>query len=183
MSRVLVVYASHFGQTRTIAMKIAEQLRARGAQTDVFDARFPTPPPDGYDAVVLGSRIELGRHASDIVEYIRTHREVLERKPTSLFSVSMAAATTAAPDPSGHLAALYDQVDWKPSFAVAFAGALPYRKYNWLLRLIMKRISKSAGHTTDTSKNHEFTNWAAVQSFSDTVADLLPGAVVAHRML
>jgi menaquinone-dependent protoporphyrinogen IX oxidase len=75
MSRVLVVYASHFGQTRTIAMRIAEQLRVRGAHPDVYDARFPTPPPDGYDAVVLGSRIELGRHASVIVEYIRTHRE------------------------------------------------------------------------------------------------------------
>jgi menaquinone-dependent protoporphyrinogen oxidase len=101
-----------------------------------------------------------------------------------LFAVSMAAATpTPGPDPSGHLASLYDQVDWKPSFAVAFAGALPYRKYNWLLRLIMQRISKASGHTTDTSKNHEFTSWAAVESFSDRVAALLPDVVVAHRML
>jgi menaquinone-dependent protoporphyrinogen oxidase len=184
MSKVLVLYASHFGQTRTIAMKIAEQLRARGAETDVFDARFQTPAPTGYDAAVIGSRIEVGRHANVIVDYIRSNREVLERMPTAFFSVSMAAASpTAGPDPSGHIAAFCDQVDWKPSVAVALAGALPYRKYNWLMRFIMKRISKAAGHTTDTTKNHEFTDWAAVTAFANRLADLLPGAVVAHRML
>jgi menaquinone-dependent protoporphyrinogen oxidase len=184
MSRVLVLYASHYGQTRTIAVRIAERLREHGAQVDLLDARFSqhVPSPDGYDAVVIGSRIELGRHAPCVVGYVRTHRDVLERVPTCFFSVSMAAASGTSPDPNGYLAALFDKLGWKPARSVAFAGGLPYRKYNWLTRFILKRISRAAGHTTDTSKNHEFTDWAAVRAFADDVQALLPGRV-ARTML
>jgi menaquinone-dependent protoporphyrinogen oxidase len=184
VSKVLVVYASHYGQTRAIAVAVAERLRVRGARADVFDARFETPSPEGYDAAVFGSRVELGHHAYAVVDYLRRHREILERMPTGVFSVSMAAA--GAPphaDPSGYLATLFEQIDWKPTCSAVFAGGLPYRKYNWLTRLVMKRISKAAGHTTDTSKNHEFTSWPAVHAFADELADRLSDTIVAHQML
>jgi menaquinone-dependent protoporphyrinogen oxidase len=186
MSKVLIIYATHFGQTRAIAMAIAERLRERGTDPVVLDARYAShlPAPEGFDAVVIGSRIELGRHATAIVEYLREHRDALERMPTAFFSVSMAMAppnTTA--DPSGYMAALFAKVGWRPQRARAFAGGLPYRKYNWFLRFVMKRISKSAGHTTDTSKNHEFTDWPAVRAYADEVAAMLPGHGVAQRML
>jgi|MudIll2142460700_1097286.scaffolds.fasta_scaffold01616_11 menaquinone-dependent protoporphyrinogen oxidase len=186
MNKVLVIYASHYGQTRAIAMRIAERLRERGAQTDVLDARYAQqlPGPDGYDAVVIGSRVEVGRHASSVVEYIREHREDLEHVPTGFFSVSMAAASsTAGSDPSGYLAGLFEKLDWKPACAAAFAGGLPYRKYKWFTRFVMKRISKAAGHTTDTSRNHDLTDWDAVREFADEVAGLLPERVVARQML
>lgn len=81
MNKVLVIYASHYGQTRQIAMKIAERLRELGADPDAFDAHYHDhiPEPEGYDGVILGSRVEVGRHAASIVDYIRMHREVLER--------------------------------------------------------------------------------------------------------
>ena len=180
MSRLLVLYASHYGQTRAIALRIAERLREHGAHVDMFDARFTqqVPPPDGFDAVILGSRIELGRHAPCIVEYMRTHREALERMPTCFFSVSMAAASGTSIDPNGYLGVLFDKLGWRPTRTIAFAGALPYRKYNWLTRFILKRISRAAGRTTDTTKNHEFTDWDAVAAFADDAYALLPGTVV-----
>jgi menaquinone-dependent protoporphyrinogen oxidase len=184
MIKILIIYATHYGQTRKIAFEIATRLRERGALTDVVDARYDVPAPQGYDAVILGSRVELGRHATSILDYLRTHRELLEHMPTGFFSVSMAAASaTAGSDPSGYLAAMFDELAWKPSRAVALAGALPYRKYGWLVRFIMKRISKAAGHTTDATRNHEFTDWAAVREFADAIADLLPARSVARRML
>lgn len=186
MNKVLVIYATHFGQTRAIAMAIAERLRERGAQPDVLDARYTDqlPAPDGYDAIVIGSRVELGRHANTVVDYIRHHQDTLERMPSAFFSVSMAAAPpNTAPDPSGYMEALFTKLSWRPRCARTFAGGLPYRRYGWLLRFVMKRISKSAGHTTDTTKNHEFTDWGAVRAFADEVAAMLPGHSVAQRML
>ncbi len=186
MSKVLVIYATHYGQTREIAMKIAERLRERGAQTDVLDARYAQqlPAPDGYDAVVLGSRVEMGRHASSLVDYIRAHRDVLERIPTGFFSVSMAAASpNAGSDPNGYITGLISKLDWRPACSVAFAGGLPYRKYGWLMRTIMKRISKSANHTTDTTRNHDFTDWDQVREFADEMIALLPRQPVAQPML
>jgi menaquinone-dependent protoporphyrinogen oxidase len=185
MNKVLIIYGTHYGQTRAIAMKVAERIRESGAQIDVLDARYSQqlPAPDGYDAVVIGSRVEKGRHANAIVDYVREHREVLERIPTGFFSVSMAAASSSGPDPSGYMASMFDALAWKPACASAFAGGLPYRKYNWFLRFIMKRISKGAGQTTDTSKNHEFTDWTAVREFTDEVVSLLPAQPVARQML
>jgi menaquinone-dependent protoporphyrinogen oxidase len=171
MSKILVVYASTFGQTRAIALRIAELLRQRAFAVDLVDARYATPSPEGYDTVVLGSRVQLGRHAASVVRYMREHRDVLERVPTAFFSVSMAASSPGAgPDPSGYLANLFDELGWRPTRAIAFAGGLPYRKYGWLLRLIMKRISKSAGHTIDTTRDHELTDWRAVHGFVDDIA-------------
>src|SRR5262249_29107365 len=102
--------------------------------------------------------------------YIRLHRDELARMPTAFFSVSMSAARpNAGLDPSGYMAAMFDSLDWHPVQCAAFAGALPYRRYGRLMRFVMKRISRGAGHTTDTSCNHEFTNWAEVAAFADKI--------------
>lgn len=184
--KVLVLYASHYGQTRLIAVMLAARLREHGVDSDVVDAVFtqPLPAPDAYDAVVMGSRVELSFHAGSIVQYIERHRDALLKRPTAFFSVSMSAASRSPGfDPDGYMTATFDKVGWRPGIAKSFAGALPYRKYGWFTRFIMKRISKSAGHTTDTSKNHEFTDWDAVRELADQVRAMLPGQVVARRML
>ena len=180
MRPILVLFASHFGQTRTIAERIAEDLKGLGHEVDLVDARYASAKaltPASYGAVVMGSRIELGRHAYAIRDYIRTHRVALLELPTAFFSVSMAASPPAtAADPAGYMEAMFKDLDWKPMCAVAFGGGLPYRKYNWFLRFVMTRISRGNGHTTDTSKNHEFTDWKRVDAFADDIAAMLPAS-------
>jgi menaquinone-dependent protoporphyrinogen oxidase len=178
MSRILVAYASHFGQTQKIARRIADHLHARGHHVELADALAGSgrmPPPEDYDAVVIGSRIETGRHAPQIRSYLRAHRETLRELPTGFFSVSMAASSPGAgADPEGYLGKLFAEVGWTPSRAVAFGGGLPYRSYGWFLRFVMKQISRHAGHPTDTSRDHELTDWNAVGQFADDIADLVP---------
>jgi len=120
-----------------------------------------------------------------LLDYIEVHREALENRPTGFFSVSMAAAprdsgAAPGPDPSGYMTHMFEQVGWHPSEAVAFAGGLPYRRYNWILRFVMKRISKAAGHTTDTTRNHVFTDYAQVEELADRMAWLLDHNARAH---
>jgi menaquinone-dependent protoporphyrinogen oxidase len=178
MSRFLVLFASHFGQTRRIAERIAEHLRELRHKVDLVDVRHESrgmPSPQDYDAVVLGSRVELGRHAPELYGYISAQVDALRELPTAFFSVSMAAARpSASADPNGYMDTMFGELGWRPARAVAFAGGLPYRKYGWLLRFIMKRISRSAGHTTDTSRDHEFTDWARVERFADEIAAMVP---------
>lgn len=122
MSRILIAHASRFGQTRSLADAIATRLRARGHTVDIACARDASlPAPDSYDAVILGSRIELGHHAPEIVEYIRDHRVQLEHMPTAFFSVSLAAAVPfAGLDPRGYLMKTFRELDWLPDHAAAF---------------------------------------------------------------
>ena len=184
MSHILIVYASHYGQTRKIAIRIAEVLRQEHHEVVLADARATEPPPpEPYDVVVLGSRVEAGRHASEILAYIRMHREQLGTIPTAFFSVSMAAARPqAGPDPDAYLEATFHDLGWTPMCSVAFAGGLPYRSYGWFIRFLMKRISRSAGNTTDTSRNHEMTDWDAVRRFAGELASLTrPERAVSRR--
>jgi menaquinone-dependent protoporphyrinogen oxidase len=173
--RVLILHASTHGQTRRIADAIALTLRRRGCTVELGDLNVGVaalPPPSDYDAVVLGSRVQLGAHARSIGRYVRAHRAALLDVVTAFFSVSMAAADRAnGTDPNGYVRKELAQLAWTPSRTAAFAGALPYRQYGRLTRFVMKRIAKAAGHTTDTSRDHEFTDWDAVTRFAAAIAD------------
>ena len=68
-SKVLVGYGSRFGSTQAIAMRIADTVRARGADVDVR-AVGDIADCNSYDAVVLGSGVYDGcwtPEASDLV--------------------------------------------------------------------------------------------------------------------
>ncbi|HEX8113692.1 MAG TPA: flavodoxin domain-containing protein, partial [Kofleriaceae bacterium] len=163
MSRILIAYASSFGQTRKIASTLAAELRSRGHEVELADALLAPPPPvEDYDAVVIGSRIQFGLHARPLLEYVIDNRAELHEIPSYAFVVSMAAAGATSADPDGYVAKLLAITHWQPRAAVAIAGGLPYRSYHWFLRFVMKLISRSAGHSTDTRRDHEYTDWARV---------------------
>jgi menaquinone-dependent protoporphyrinogen oxidase len=168
MSRILVVFASSHGQTHLIADAIAGHLRGAGHGVELADAfASGLPPAEDYDAVIVGSRVHMGRHANEVVEYVVANRHALSQRPSAFFSVSMAAtAHGRGPDPEGYMETLFAASSWRPDRFAAFAGGLPYRKYSPLMRMVMKWISKRAGHTTDTSRDHEFTDWDQVMRFA-----------------
>jgi menaquinone-dependent protoporphyrinogen oxidase len=175
MSRILLIYASSHGQTRKISEAIAAELRRVGHIVELAPIVTDTPPPvQDYDAVVLGSRVQFGKHARPIVDYIIANRAELADAPTYFFSVSMAAASGGV-DPQGYLERLFTTTRWRPREAKVIPGALHYRQYGWLLRWVMKRISAKAGHATDTSRDHEYTDWTQVRQFAARIAaDLAP---------
>jgi menaquinone-dependent protoporphyrinogen oxidase len=60
---------------------------------------------------------------------------------------------------------------WTPTHSFPVAGALAYSRYNWLVRRMMARIARKQGASTDTSVDHEFTNWPLLDRYvSDVVA-------------
>jgi menaquinone-dependent protoporphyrinogen oxidase len=174
MSRILVLYASHYGQTRAIAARMTQRLAGAGHAVDLVDLidgeREAPPGPAGYDGVILGSRIELSRFAPVLAAYVRANRAALAGALTAVFSVSMAAATGEqglGQDRKGYLATFLGDAGWRPAATAAFAGALPYPAYGWFFRQIMKALSAAAGHPTDTSRNHVLTDDAAVDQLAD----------------
>ena len=84
--RMLIGYASRFGSTRDIAIRIADTLRARGNDVDVRSIDEITNL-DRYDAAVFGSGVYDGSWTTEATELMRRHALVLARKPVWLFSV------------------------------------------------------------------------------------------------
>jgi menaquinone-dependent protoporphyrinogen oxidase len=80
------------------------------------------------------------------------------------------SAASGDKEPQAFIARFLSKVQWKPWRTAAFAGALAYTKYGPLLRFVMKSISKKKGQPTDTSRDHECTDWAAVNKFAELFA-------------
>ena len=170
-SRVLVVYHSGEGQTEKIADRIVRELERRDALVSLSDAAS-APPPTGYDVVVVGDSIHGGRHSRQLARWVERYEEELGLLPVALFQVSL----TSAIDDEGHTAEasrlvqqLIDATGLDPSMVGLFAGALAYTRYGWLKRAVMKRIAVSEGGDTDTTVDHEYTDWEAVDHFAADV--------------
>jgi menaquinone-dependent protoporphyrinogen oxidase len=52
------------------------------------------------------------------------------------------------------------------------AGALPYTRYGWLKRQMIKRIVAKAGGDTDTTRDFEYTDWNDLRNFTGDFAAL-----------
>jgi menaquinone-dependent protoporphyrinogen oxidase len=73
------------------------------------------------------------------------------------------------------------ETGWSPALEATFAGAINFTEYNWLLRAYMKYASKFNGGSTDTSRDHEYTDWQQVAAFASDVAELVAEAQPAAR--
>ena len=84
--RVLIGYASRFGSTRDIALRIAGKLGTHGSDVDVRSVD-EISDVDPYDAVVFGSGVYDGSWTAEATEFVQRHSAILARKPVWLFSV------------------------------------------------------------------------------------------------
>jgi menaquinone-dependent protoporphyrinogen IX oxidase len=60
-----------------------------------------------------------------------------------------------------------ERTGWTPTEEISVAGALVYTKYDYLKRLVMKLIADRRGGDTDTAKDNEYTDWAALDRFAE----------------
>lgn len=83
--RVLVAYASRHAATAEIAAAIAAELEAAGCSAVLAEVRA-IQDLDGFDGVVVGSALYLGRWDEAALALVRRERERLAAMPTWLFS-------------------------------------------------------------------------------------------------
>ena len=185
MRTLAVLYATREGQTRRIAQHIATKLRTREFLVDVVDVGRERPAnfnPDRYAAAVVTAPVHVGKHEKAMVEFVKAHRAVLERVPSTFLSVSLSEAGAedasasakrrerAAANVSVMISRFLRDTGWSPTYVHPVAGALLYRQYGVIIRLVMRFIAKVAGATTDTSRDHEYTDWQALDRFADELA-------------
>jgi menaquinone-dependent protoporphyrinogen oxidase len=167
---VLVLYNTRAGQSRRIATFLAERARTAGLIAQVADlqryaALSPQPKPQ---AALLVAGIQVGTHGDDVAETVRSVTPMLAARPSALVSVSLSAAHPARErDAERYIREFIEETGWRPDSTLAAAGALRYTRYGLLKRIMMKQIASKDGLPTDTSRDHEFTDWKQVSAFGD----------------
>ena len=177
--RVLVVYHSEDGQTAKIADRIAAALTAAGASAGTATTDGD-PSPAGYDGVIVGGSIRLGRHSRSLRRWLTHHADTLDRMPTALFQVSLTSDDPEHDDEAHQLLQrLLDGTGLDPDIVGVFAGALAYTSYGWIKRRVMHHIAASEG--VPTSTDHELTDGEAVDRFAADALALINGTTEAQR--
>ena len=175
---ILILYGSLEGQTAKIADHIAQQLRDRDYQVSCLSAD-PLPADfdiESYDAAIIGGSIHMGRYPKPMRKFVSQYKDWLNHHPSALYTVCMAIRSERADsrrqaEQFGEN--LTQEAQWQPSLMTTFAGAVKYTQYGFIIRFIMKSIAKHEGGSTDTSQDHEYTDWQAVTDFTAQFAAML----------
>lgn len=176
MNHILVLYGTSEGQTAKIARAIGARLTAGGVQAEVQQAGLVDPRPADYDGVIVAGSLHAGRYQKPVAGWLRAHAGELADRPTAFVSVCLAIASQQeqARDEARAIPQRFAEgLGWHPTVIKVVAGALPYTKYNFFTRWIMKRIAAAAGGDTDTSHDYEYTDWRDVRDFADRFAALV----------
>jgi menaquinone-dependent protoporphyrinogen oxidase len=178
MSKVLVAYSTHEGQTAKIADFIASVLRTHGLDVDTCDVKESADPAlIDYDGVIVGGSVHMGKHDKHVVDYVRGNRHGLTGLPSAFFSVSMSAIHDAE-DAEKYVQEFEEQTGWLPGKIALFGGGLPYTHLNFIMRRIIRKIAedKPGNLGTDTSRDYVYTEWDGVRRFAEDFAAELEAA-------
>jgi menaquinone-dependent protoporphyrinogen oxidase len=179
---ILIVYGSQHGQAAKIALRIAERLRRQGDEEVTVLCGDDLPlglALDGYSGVVVGASVRFGRHQRYIERFVREHARELAVKPSVFFSVSGSGAgksTAERREAEAAVSRFLAATGWRALEVATFGGAIAYTKYGAVTRWLMRSLARRKGVSTDISRDHELTDWRAVERFADRFLALLPSS-------
>lgn len=171
--KFLLVYGTTEGQTRKVASFVAHHLAQRGHRSQVLNAAETTAAADPrqFDAVIVAASVHAGQYQSALIDFVRQHLAAINSRPNAFLSVSLAAASDDEDDVRGLEQCLTNftkQTGWTPQRTHHVAGAFRYTSYDFLKRWAMKYIAFRKGESTDTSRDHELTDWDDLARFVET---------------
>lgn len=157
MKKILVTYATRGGSTFEVAVCVAEVLRAAGASVDVTYVTA-VHEVQGYDAVVVGSAIRMGRWLPEAVAFVQTQRESFSHIPIAYFLVS-GLLRNDTPETRRTVRAFLNPVRKmiEPTSIGLFAGKIDYSRMDGSDRSIAEGVSSSEG---------DWRNWEAIRGWA-----------------
>ncbi|MGZ6213908.1 MAG: flavodoxin domain-containing protein [Candidatus Limnocylindria bacterium] len=165
--RVLVTAASRHGGTGEIATIIGQALTDAGLETEVRPLRA-LDGVAGYNAVVLGSGVYVGRWIPEATDFVRRHEIELRARPVWLFSSGPIGSPE--PKPEGDPAEVAELIaSIRARGHRVFAGRLDKRRLGIGERLVVGAVHAQEGDFRDPDA---ITAWAR-----EIAAQLTPVAV------
>lgn len=175
---LLILYSTTDGHTRRIAERLQARVQALGGAARVQHLPDCTAADlAAASAVVIGASIRYGHHQPEVEAFIARHQALLEARPNALFSVNVVARKPGKDVPEGnpYLQKFLRRIAWRPQRLAVFAGRIDYPRLGVLDRTVIRLIMGMTRGPTDPRGVFEFTDWARVDAFGETLAGLVAG--------
>jgi menaquinone-dependent protoporphyrinogen oxidase len=159
---ILVAYTSRKGSTAGIASAIGRKLQSAGYSVDVVEMKNVSTV-EGWDAVVAGAPVYMGKVDKDISKFVAKNRDRLASIPVAAFAVGIAPVAPRI-EPVGKvqedLAKALSPII--PVALTVFAGTLDPDKMSFIERNMISLMKVPTG---------DFRDWTAIAAW----AKELPG--------
>jgi menaquinone-dependent protoporphyrinogen oxidase len=167
--RVLVSAASRHGATAEIAQAIGRALAEQGLTVRVI------PPADvrsldGYDAVIIGSAVYMGRWLDPAEDLVNRFHEALTNRPVWLFSSGPVG------NPSGKLAQSMDQDPADLPGMLQATHAREHQRFAGKLDRTVLTLPQRASLLVFRGLNGDFRDWADIRQWARSIAQQLAPA-------
>ncbi len=175
---MLLCYATHDGQSRRIAERIAGCLAETGIKTQLTDLAAAVQTPlegNSLEPVVLVAAVRYGKHLPQAERFLARYRALPTQPPLVLLSVNLTARKPGktTPESNPYLRKTIRRHRLRPAIAGAIAGRLDYPSYRWFDRLAIRFIMLLTGGPTDPTVRVEYTAWNEVDAMARRIAGLM----------
>jgi menaquinone-dependent protoporphyrinogen oxidase len=146
---VLVAYATKAGSTGEVAEAVGQALCASGAAVDVKPVK-EVDDLDGYEAVVVGSAIRIGRWLPEAIRFVEANARTLAAMPVAYFQLSgflQDDTPEKRQEAAAYLAPVRALVE--PVSEGLFAGKIDYSTLSFFDRTIAKLVGSAEGDWRD----------------------------------
>lgn len=183
MKPVMIAFITKHGQTQRIAHYIFAQLLAGGQPAVLCDlssgvgARKATLLLADCAHALLVAPLYGGHYPRPFRRFVSQHAALFNKLPCTFVSVSLTQAAVqdlarsdeerseALQGLAKCVAQLSAATKFQPADVHHVAGALAYTQYGPIVRWVMKRIARHEHASTDTSRDHELTDWDALRGW------------------
>ncbi len=132
MTQVLVVHASKYGSVEDVAKYVAAIVRDQGATCDLVAAR-DAADLEGYDLIVLGTGLYMGRPHRDARHFLHDHHAALAHQPFAVFALGPLSSEQEEKDKVRpqleHALEHYPELE--PAALAIFGGVIDHEKLSF----------------------------------------------------
>ena len=158
---IAVIYASKHGSTREIAEGLQRVLSDRGLRAELCSVEDGVDL-SGFDAVVLGSAVYMGRWLKSAREFAEARGDELTAKPLWLFSSGPIGSQPEPKDDPFGLAELAEKLGAREHRV--FAGKIDKSQLGFAERAVLKAVRAEEGDSRD---------WDEIRAWAWSIAEAL----------
>ncbi|MDR2572313.1 MAG: flavodoxin domain-containing protein [Oscillospiraceae bacterium] len=151
--KTIILYATKYGATAEIAMRLAEKI----GDAVVQDLKLPIPELTEYDCIIIGSSVYTGMFHKEAKTFLLSNTEKLKNKKIGLYASGMSKSEADKVFADNIPTELLQSANT----AMLLGGIFDPKKANFIERLIMKVVTKQSGYI-EALDNEKITTFSEV---------------------